>query len=321
MKKMTSSTTEIIDLIDFLKSNRNSPSRLDSILHVSTKSQQKSVKQCFCLIKCDKDDVREDDFIDFLFLSIVKYALTYSETHPKKLNEKQITEWWIENCSRLTSSAKGSFLTKAETTGELGELFLFVALEDLGFIRLINKMSLKTSSNIPFQGWDAVHLGFDEDDNLLFCLGSSKMYKEFSGALYETFKEIEDFTIIKKKQENEVKLISSYMDSDRFGKFAEVIPKILSPYYSNKAKIGQAHPIFLGYEWAVLNNLEPPEHVTLDEHVCAEYEKKHKKIMSQITKKISKLSAASNQYFLFWIMPFKNVEDMRLKFLKKLKAP
>ncbi len=294
---------------------------MESVLHISQKEKQKQVKYHFCLIRCDKNNIREADFIEFLFQHIMEYALTYSELHPKKLTEKEIIDWFKENAPRLVSKAKGAFLTKSTKTGEFGELFLFIALESQGFIRLINKMSIKTSPELHFQGWDAVHIGVDDNKNILFCYGSSKMHKDFSAGLSEIFKEIEKFTKDDSKEKVEISLISSYIDSERFDKYSEEIPRLLSPYYRHKERVGKAHPIFLGYEWDFLQNPHVPKYSLLDSHLCSEYDKKQEDIMSKFDEKISSLTLVSNRDFLIWIMPFKDVGSIRSKFIEKLKEP
>lgn len=62
---------------------------MESVLHISQKEKQKQVRYHFCLIRCDKNNIREADFIEFLFQHIMEYALTYSELHPKKNNRER----------------------------------------------------------------------------------------------------------------------------------------------------------------------------------------------------------------------------------------
>lgn len=318
---MVTNITSVDDIAKFLNKNPKNISNMQTILNITQKKHKSNVDFNFCLIRCDKNTIREEDFIDFLFKYIVKYALNYSEYHPKKLTEEEINDWWIENAPRLTSKAKGAFLKKNDQSGELAELFLFIALESQGFIRLINKMSLKTSKELYFQGWDAVHIGADINDNLLFCLGSSKMFKQFSRGFNDAFQEIEDFTTDVEKEKIEVDLISSYIDSERFEKYAEEIPKILSPYYPNKEKVGRAHSIFLGYEWKFLKKINLPKTSTLDNHVRQKFSKNQQKIIKKIDEKISELTVASNRDFNIWIMPFRDVKEIRSKFVQKLRKP
>lgn len=293
---------------------------MDSVLHIHKEEKQKRVKYHFCLIRCDKNNVREADFIDFLFNYILKYALTYSELHPKKILKEDITNWFTENAPHLVTKAKGRFST-SKKTGELGELFLFIALESQGFIRLINKMALKTSSKLHYQGWDSVHIGVDDDENILFCYGSSKMYRNFSQALCDIFDEIEKFSNNEQKEDVEISLISSYIDEERFGQYSKQIPKLLSPYYRKKEKIGRCHPIFLGYEWELLKKPNNSASDILDKYFCIEYKKNHEKIMDKINTKIKDLTIASKRDFLIWILPFEDVERVRSRFIRKLTNP
>jgi len=294
--------------------------KLNALLHIRN-VDHKNMKYEFCLIRSNKDEIREDDFIQFLCDNILDYALSYAELHPKRLTKKELEQFFIENSARLTSKALSTFIKKSKNTGELGELFLFIALESRGFIRLLNKMALKTSSEMPFHGWDAVHIGVGSNDSILFCYGSSKMCRKFSTALNETIEEIENFTNDSSKEEHELNLVSSYIDCDRLGKYSKEITEVLSPYYRDKAKLGKAHSMFLGYEWQALENSKPDDSSTLDDHLCKMYNETRNEIIVKVENKISSLSDASGRDFLIWVMPFANLNGTRSKFRKKLGVP
>ena len=108
---------------------------MDGVLHLDSK-QSGNVRYEFCLIRCDSSEIRVDDYIDLLYNYIYDYALSYGELHPKNLTKEQLNQYFIENMAPLAEKAANEYVTKSRETGEPGELFLFIALESIGFIRL-----------------------------------------------------------------------------------------------------------------------------------------------------------------------------------------
>jgi hypothetical protein len=136
--------------------------------------------------------------------------------------------------------------------------------------------------------------------------------------LYQTFKEIDDFTSEPGKEQQEIKLVSSYLESQRIGKYSKEIAKMLTPYYRDKERIGRAHPIFIGYEWDSLNDVKRPKNQTLGTYLHELYKQTHSEKTEKINDKISKLAVAANREFYIWILPFAVLQDIRNKFLAKL---
>jgi len=317
-KEMASPTNNTKDFKEFLAKNSiEKRQKMDSILHID-QANSNDVHYEFCLIRCDPTEIRENDYLQLLHSHLWDYALSYAELHPKKLTKEKIVQYFIENGPHFNDQAKSTYVTKSSTTGDPGELFLFVALESIGFIRILNKMALKTNGEVPFQGWDAVHIGVGKYGDILFAYGSSKLKKKLDKALYETFSDIEGFSTTTGKEEHEIKLVSSYIESGRLGKYTKEIAKMLTPYYREKERIGRAHPIFIGYQWDSLKNLKRPENGTLDNHLHEVYKQTHQDMINRIDKQISKLSVASKREFYVWIIPFEDLQRIRNKFLEKL---
>ena len=85
----------------------------------------------------------------------------------------------------LVSKTKSKFMDSIKSA-EVGELILYVLLEASGIVQLIQKMRLKTSKRISVFGFDAIHIGVDEDITLYY--GDSKMYKIFNDGLNRAIK-------------------------------------------------------------------------------------------------------------------------------------
>jgi hypothetical protein len=290
--------------------------KIESILHVTNLNNPKNVSINLCLIKCDSTEIRVNDFIGLLYDYILEYALSFGELHPK-LNKEKLNEYFIENGARLASKAEKTYVQKSATTGEPGELFLFIALESVGFIRILNKMSLKTSNDVPFHGWDAVHVGLNQNREIIFCYGSSKLKTDFGDALKESIEDVNGFAIDPDKEQHEINLVSSYLDIERLGGYSEDLAKMLSPYYQDKSKIGKGHAMLIGYEWEKLKAISKPEDCTLDKHLCDEYTKKQMDILKKINEAIAVLPIA-NRDFLIWVLPVASLKVIRSKFRRKI---
>jgi hypothetical protein len=308
----------------FLKGMRSiDPDELKDILNSFGNSSADGKIECeFYLIRCDKDKVRIDDFIEFLHRYIVKYALSYADTHhgAKKLSKQQIEEFYIKNMASMVSKAHSLYIKSQEYTGEPGELLLFIILESRGIIQLLNKMGLKTNPEMAYHGVDALHIGVQNGKDIIIYYGHSKMCKELSDALSEAVSEIDDFSKNIEKEKHEFNLISSHIDTQKFGEHSEEIKRLLSPYTRHKENFGRAHAVFLGYEWDILGKTTPPQTCTLEEYFVSKYNEIRDENNTIITKKISGLSNASKHAFLVCSLPFPNLEELRLKWRKKIGA-
>jgi hypothetical protein len=290
--------------------------KLADVVHIVEKANPVNVQYNFCLVRCDKDEIRIEDFLDLLCDSMMDYALSYEELHPRGMTKQQLNQWFIDNGMKLAEKANDAFIKKSKNTGEPGELFLFIALESRGFIRLLNKMALKTSTDMPFHGWDAVHVGVD-CENILFCYGSSKMIEKFEKGVSDTFKEISDFTQ-SGKEKREINLISSYIDSGRFGKYSKDLTKMITPYWRDKENIGKAHCALISYEWDSMKSLTPPTGVSLHDYLFSLFCQTHDEMVNKIKARIGELQAPTSRNYYLWLLPVANLQELRDKFRKRL---
>lgn len=99
-----------------------------------------------------------------------------------------------EKIIRLYEEARSLF-SKQKTSGEGGELLLFMLLEGvLGIPQVLCKMPLKTNSQVHVHGTDGIHAAVDPDSgNLAVYWGESKLYRDFASAASDCFKSIAPF--------------------------------------------------------------------------------------------------------------------------------
>lgn len=85
-------------------------------------------------------------------------------------------------------------LVKSDTSGEGGELLLFLLMEKiLGYPQILSKMPFKTNSEMHVHGSDGVHARLNEDGVLDLYWGESKLYKDSSTAFTDCFESIAPF--------------------------------------------------------------------------------------------------------------------------------
>jgi hypothetical protein len=90
----------------------------------------------------------------------------------------------------LATEARELFV-RSETSGEGGELLLYLLLENLLRLpQLFCKMPLKTSSETHVHGVDGVHGKLLEDGTLALYWGESKLHANINSAIDECFKSL-----------------------------------------------------------------------------------------------------------------------------------
>lgn len=93
----------------------------------------------------------------------------------------------------LFAEAK-NLLVKSDTSGEGGELLLFMLMErSLGYPQILSKLPHKTNSEVHVHGSDGVHARLSSDGVLDLYWGESKLYESSSKAFADCFKSIAPF--------------------------------------------------------------------------------------------------------------------------------
>ena len=266
----------------------------------------------FLMITTKGDEIRENDFLEFLKDNIIFYVLNYDE-YKKQIKGKK--EDFIRSTIESYQKAKSKFQKKSRNTGEVGELLLYLLLESQGISKIVSKMSLKTSSDMPVFGSDAVHLEID-DEKLIIHYGESKMRKTFSSSLSEAISSIETFEN-ENKDIDEINIITTNIDKARFGKFSKKLIKMLDPYSKDQTNLYHTHSVLLCFDWTVLKNLEKQTGSSLKDSLISEYRKKEAGYSQQIENKI-KSSTLKDKKFKFFIIPFKDEESFSIRFNEEI---
>ena len=259
----------------------------------------------FYLTKCNADGFREDDLIDFMYDQLAPYVCS-------KDDYEDLT---ADKIMRLSDVVREAF-RDSKTTGEPGEVLLYVLLESRDIVQLYSKMDLKTSGQMAFHGFDALHIQVGE--NVVLHFGHAKNHASLSSGLKEALEDVEKFSKNPKQKRREVRLVSRNLDKARFGKASETIRKMILPYGGDKENYREASSIFLGSEWPFTKVTPVLQGSTFDAHMVTQYGKEIDGVVNQIVSALDAKTEISGMNFLFLILPITDVAEFRAKFLKRL---
>ncbi len=269
------------------------------------------VKGRFLLITYTNDRNREDEFLEWLIENLPIYALPKEERIKKKYS--------IQEGVRLTRQAFKKFAKNAKT-GELGEVILFYLLEVFeGAVQIVNKMPLKTSQNMYVNGADAIH--FKADGNLrILYLGESKTGESFSRVLEDSFHDTDEY-YKGGKMRFDIDLATGHLSTDILKQDRDMIKEYLNPFKKDLSKLAHVHAVFLGYHYKALSDFEGQlSGEELKNKVIEQYGKDIEKYLKSIEDKFDNYPKLKDKQFLFFVVPFKDLESLRKKFVKVIEG-
>jgi hypothetical protein len=303
---------KIKDLEKHLKEKQKiSQLNLEPILNFpETQTLATNVSSKYLSIKNTGDSVREGDFLQLIYDNIIYFVLNQDEySDLDQLSTPEI----IKKMSRLLYLATSKF-RKDPNSGEIGELILFLLLESQGITQIYSKMRIKTNRNMYVHGADAIHLEIN-GSKIIFHHGEAKMYNNFNNALTNAIESVE--SLHDGKMNIEFDLISKQIDKSKFDSYTEDLIKLLDPYTPDKESLHMAHPVFIGYDWSVLDDLSKRNGTSLSDYLSKEYSQAQADYSNKIIEKISQ-SKVKDKTFHFFIIPFKSVADFRKLFLEHI---
>lgn len=279
---------------------------IDNLIKKICTLEDKKLTCDFYLIRCKKDKIRTNDFLRGIRDLIVTYSLNKGEI-PDNISATDIPSIWSKARSRFVSSDK---------SGEPGELVLFALLEtQRNAPQLLNKMALKTSGELHYQGLDGIHIGIVDDEVRLYY-GEAKLYNNRSSAISEAIKRLEKFHMSLKEEEFELNLVSSNIDPKKFGNSVESIMEVLNPYVRDKSYLRKVYIAFIGFDWNKLIELDGTDH--LENSLSKLIEEESGDILKECKRKFME-SELNNSHMEFFFLPFDSVDDFRQKFQESLK--
>lgn len=275
-----------------------------------------------------------DEFVEYIYWKVIPFCIPRAERRKKmdKLMATQDERYMHE----LTDQARNLFIKAREkakakaaeegrdaasTTGEPGELILFILLEGiLKAPQLACKMYLKTSEDMPVHGSDSVHLSKGSTaDSVRIIWGESKLYQQLSSALDEICKSISGFLSDAEGRTNrdrDIDILKDHMDVED-PEFRNALLKYFDPYEDEGNLREESFACFVGFDYSAFSTLSA---TTRQERESVFLEKYRERIASACTLFGTKLRASNLSHLRidFFLLPFPDVDTLRAKFLTRL---
>lgn len=136
---------------------------------------------------------RDEDFINALIDTIVSWV--YSNKEKKRIFEEKQKEFGdIGAASSFLYKHASRKFRKGRPQGQFGEILLFNFLEKFyNAVPLVRKMPITTSSSMERFGADAIHIGQNDNNQIVLYLGEAKCYKSeysFNAAIKDAVESI-----------------------------------------------------------------------------------------------------------------------------------
>ncbi|MGH9922395.1 MAG: HamA C-terminal domain-containing protein [Nitrososphaerales archaeon] len=285
---------------------------LSPYLHtLDTKNPTSSITCKFFLPTCDADNVRENDFIEFLSTKIIDYVIESKMLDPKRMQDPSYA-------TDLYRRARRKFSLKNPNSAEVGELILFVLLESQGIIQIVQKMPLKTNREMPLHGADGIHVQV-KDGLFILHFGESKMHANLNGAINKSIESIESITDEETgKRKLELDIIATHIDNGKFEQYADLITELVAPYAKDKRRCRDINSIFIGYNWDQLSKLSERGKSELTTFLMRKFRETHDEISEKIVNAVTESKKLKNQHFHVQFIPFIDTGKFCTRFKKEL---
>lgn len=244
------------------------------------------------------------EFFDMISKELLHHFALTCQDIEKKIKRKG------EQAASILFNKALSKLSQQTAHGELGELILFTLVDVyLEAPKLLSKVSLKTSPQMPVFGADGVHIQY-VDNKIRIYLGESKLYTTFTQAATKAANSIQK---AKAKYLDEFNLIDTYLDLPQLDDDAEEeLLSILDPFENTNIEDHIHSPCFIGFadqkliEDNAVNDDFIQCYINLAFNHISDYYKKLEKKGVDITSST------------LMILPFSNVDELVSEFITHL---
>jgi len=263
-----------------------------------------------------------DDFVNYLYLQIIIYAIPYSERRKAKQDNNPSDFAAYEKIRR---DMQQLFKNIDSTNGDVGEFIIYLILRDFfNAPQLVNKFSLKTSGDVSYHKTDGIHIAHDGSD-LLIYFAESKLRdtKNPTEAIKSAIKSSSDNfgSINGRKTTNkdfEISLISRHFSLPILEENSGLKEKVLNFFNPLKCESNNAKyilPCFVGYSSDYRCDNQSSNHEDF-------FLKNYQEVISKSTKlfndTITNDQKLQDYNFVFILMPFESVADLCKKLHNKI---
>lgn len=209
-----------------------------------------------------------------------------------------------------------------DSTGEPGELLLFVLLEYFFKApQVACKMSLKTAHNVPVFGADAVHMSYDSSKGLMLVYwGESKLREQLSSALDSTCSSVKDFISPRdhtKPQERDIKILQLHANiPDEATRRAYL--KFFDPYEAADNQRRDIHACLAVVERSLFMGLDELPSDEVETEFCRRFQSMARDAAQMFEQKIAE-AKLDREHFRLLLVPLEDLQELRLEFFRHLR--
>lgn len=296
---------------------RELDSYLAQVESIQTVVGTKAITRCYMVTSNGQTMPRIEDLALRIAGFMVDYAIPRSEIERAKALDFE--ENTTVHTSQLTRKARKLF-TQLKKTGEGGEMLLYLLIQSvLRLPQVISKMSFKTSSQLHYQGADAIHMGYDSSTKRLqLYWGEAKLYQSIDQAIANCFNSITPYLIAEggedDPRERDMQLLMTNLDLAN-PELENAIRNYLDPH----------HPFFnsLEYRGACLIGFDSSSYCSIpfdktQEIVMEEMKSSLTSWISKINSGITKHQHLNKFTIEIFLVPFPSVQVFRDKFLEAI---
>jgi hypothetical protein len=262
------------------------------------------------------------EFIDFLYPKIIPFCIPRSKRFEnlKKFQETGDDRYHME----LSDQARNLFIKAANClgrSGEPGELILFALLEAFfDAPQIACKMYLKTSENMPVHGTDSIHLKYDSDTGeLILIWGESKLGQKFSATIDNICSSISSFNCKnqgRSPRDRDIDIIKDHANIDDPAVLRAFLD-YFDPYTSKINKRRELYCCLSAFDYPLYHKLVRLEDDKIEEFFKINYIKHISKACLKFKDGILS-HGIDHLSFIFILLPFKSVAELRNLFFQKL---
>ncbi|WP_419877552.1 DUF1837 domain-containing protein [Brevibacillus centrosporus] len=272
---------------------------------------------CYIISLDGNDQPRVKDLAKAVASRIIDYAIPRGELI--KAQEYMLKHNSFAKIAELQKKARSLFTTLSNT-GEGGEMLLYMLIQN--FLRLpqiMCKMSLKTNSQLHYNGSDALHMTFDKkSQKLALYWGESKLYQSIDNAITECLDSIKPFLCDDggsgSRQTRDLQLMSSFLDLGD-PDLENALLRYLDPDDPHFNKLQYRGACLIGFD----DTFYPKNPNTkTEEELIQEVQVSLKKWEDKISTKIINRVPLDSIIMEIFLVPFPSVEDFRKSFLGEI---
>lgn len=250
---------------------------------------------------------------EVLYEHIIHYCLS-AKNRSKILTANEST--------RLTKEARKLFIhppaseLDPDQTGEAGEALLYFMLESvLGVPQIVAKMELKTNHNDEIKGSDGIHMGWNEEEQLVdLYFGEAKLYQDIGAAMTSALNSIDTFHENNMCQ-HEFKLATKHFKYADERVQQEVNELLRTGVPREEVRIN--HACLIGYNWAEYKKLSSLTGPKLSDEFRQKYKADSERLHKLLRDRFNTFKKKHLRFEIFFL-PFPTVQEFRDAFNKAL---